>query len=322
MKPGMVTKATERLMELAMQPAARMLLRDGDALRRFRAAASRYAAVCETLLGSRGASDPIAPGYDWSSWVASVRRSFAAGVPVNFLGHPTLRHTMVYSRRGGLRNTNFRTRFVHDVYGDDATRRLLREDAAGRPVITDLRYLTSANRAHHAMHLAAYKRTCGHDFWDVSSVIEWGGGYGDMARLIRRMKSGVTYSIVDLPEIAALQYVYLAAIEGEDAVHVVVPDTGLPVNGKINLISAYDMPRIAERWNADAFVSTWAITESPAEAQTSIAEKRFFGAERVLVASMINGNNALAAHADRLGLRRVPIGDDARIGSGNEYWFR
>jgi hypothetical protein len=228
---------------------------------------------------------------------------------------------MVYSRRRGVRNTAFRTRAVRAVYDEGASRRLLREDPVGLPVITDLRYMTSANRAHHAMHLAAYRRARRRDLWDVHSVIEWGGGYGDMARLIRRMNEGVTYTIIDLPEIGALQYVYLATLEGEEALNVIVPGRGFIESGKINLASVYDLARLAGQLEAGSFISTWAITESPAESQEAVAESRFFGAERIMIASMINENNALASHVDGLALERVTIGDDARIGSGNEYWF-
>jgi hypothetical protein len=312
----------EHVMEAMIQPAGRMRLRDAVSMRRFREVAPRYREICNQLLGAREKSDPVAPGYDWSSWTARVRKSFDAGVPAAFLSHPVLRHTMVYAYRRGIRNTAYRTRLVRDVFGDAVAARLLREDAVGRPKITTLRDLTSANRAHHAMHLAEYRRATGRNFWDAAHVVEWGGGYGNMTRLIRRMNPAATCTIVDLPEIGALQYVYLASIEGEDAVHVV--DRARPElrEGRVNLVSAYDLDAVRDRIRPDAFLSTWALTESPAEVQNDVVRSDFFGAARVLLGSALNPNNAIDDSVSRLGLQRVPIPEAARIGTGNEYWFR
>jgi hypothetical protein len=310
----------EHLIELLLQPAGSLRTRNDEVLERFRALSPRYANVCSRMLGARDASDSQTPGYDWTGWAANIRRAFQPRVPKGFLGLPVLRHTMVYSYRRGIQNTKYRIGVVREAFGEEVARRLLREDPIGKPTITSLRYLTSANRAHHAMHLAEYRKATGESFWDADSFVEWGGGYGNMARLLRRMNARATFTIIDLPELSALQYVYLGALEGEDQLHIVDPARPEIRAGKINLVSVYDVGALPLR--ADAFVSTWALTESPKSSQNDVAQSDFFGARRVLIGSTHNENNALYETADTFGVRRVPIPEAAQIGPGNEYWFR
>ena len=314
----------EHVVEALIQPIARLRLRDDRTMRRFREVAPRYREICDRLLGGREKLDPSTPAfdYDWSYYCARVREHFDAGVPAAFLADSVLLHTMVYSYRRGIRNTAYRARIVRETFGDAVAARLLREDPVGRPKITTLRELTSANRAHHAMHLAEYRRATGRDFWDAAHVLEWGGGYGNMTRLIRRMNPAATCTIVDLPEISALQYVYLAALEGEDAIHVVDPARPELREGKINLVSAHDIAGVRRDLHPDAFLSTWALTETAADVQNDVKSSNFFGAQRILIASALNAANKLKESISQLGLQRVPISEDANIGAGNEYWFR
>ena len=314
----------EHVIEALIQPIARLRLRDAEAMRRFREVAPRYREICNRLLGGREKLDPATPAfdYDWSYYTARVRENFDAGVPAAFLSDPVLRHTMVYSYRRGVRNTAYRAGIVRDVFGDDVAARLLREDGVGRPKITTLRYLTSANRAHHAMHLAQYRRATGRNLWDVAHVVEWGGGYGNMTRLIRRMNPAATCTIIDLPEISALQYVYLAAIEGEGAVHVVDPSRPELREGRINLVSAHDLAEVRHILRPEAFLSTWALTETAADVQADVYQSNFFGAKQILIASALNAANTLKESISSQGLQRVAISVDANIGAGNEYWFR
>jgi hypothetical protein len=312
----------EALFQLALQPIGRVRLRAPAVIERFRAVAPRYREVCDALLGARPGSEPVTRGYDWGSWAAGVRKSFSGGVPIDFLANPILGRTMVYAHRRGIRIARYRIGVVREMFGDAIAAELLREDPIGRPAIASLRHLTSPTRAHHAAHLAEYRRATGRDFWSSPHVAEWGGGYGDTARLIRRMNRQATYTIIDLPELCALQYVYLASLEGEDAVHVV--DGAAPElrAGVVNLVSTHDFERVRAHLRPSAFISTWALTESPAAAQEAIGAANFLDAEHVLIASYRDANNLLCDRIESLALRCVPVPTQAELGPGNEYWFR
>lgn len=229
---------------------------------------------------------------------------------------------MVFGRRRGVRAAARRIAIVEAAYGDELAKQLLREDPIGLPTIASRRTLTSANRAHHASHLAMYRLTCRRDFWDACTIVEWGGGYGDMARILLRLNPPLTYMIIDLPELLALQDIYLGATVDESALHIVDPAAPAFPAGKISFINASDVAAIAHALRGDAFLSTWAITESQIAAQTFVADSDYFGAAHLLLATTRDANNALAPRLERDG---VAIRVDVPFFAGavpNDYWFR
>jgi hypothetical protein len=312
----------EHIYEYALKMAVLPRLKDAQQMQRFNAVKNRYSDICSGLLEGAAGSNTVSKGYDWTEWAGAVRRAFNDGVPVGFLAHPTLSFTMVFGRRRGVKLTRIMINDIEQVFGTKDASRLIHEDYIGLPAITDSTYMTSANRCHHASHLATYTKVCNKKFWDSESIIEWGGGYGNMARIIRKMNPSITYTIIDLPELLALQYIYLASLEGGDNVHIV--QSGIEpqlMPGKINLLSS----KAAVSSNAlrcDSFISTWAITESPQDSQKLVREKEFFGAKNILLASLINENNYLAGSLDGLKLSRLPVPASKGIGEGHEYWLR
>jgi len=311
--------------ETIVQPLSQLWLR--CALRspqqdaRFRAVSADYAAVCARLLGESSGSSSRTEGYDWTSFSHAVRRALEPRVPINFLRLRVLRRTMVFGSSRGIAATTKRVAIVENVFGQAVARQLLAEDWIGSPSITEGTHLTSANRAHHAAHLAAYQRVIGTPLWEARHVLEWGGGYGNMARLVRRMNPRLTYTIIDLAELLALQYVYLAAVEGSRP-NVIGADDPLDLHeGAVNLVSSVRIAAAPTSVRGDAFLSTWAITESPKEAQRLALGHAFFGARRILMASKLDGNNIMAGRLPR-DITREPIGNDMGIGPEHEYWFR
>lgn len=313
----------EHVYELALKIAVRPRLKNLQQLQRFEAVRGRYSEILNSLLNGAEGSNAVSEGYNWTEWAGSVRQAFRDGVPLAFLAHPTLSHTMVFARRRGIQLTHRMLNGVVRVFGKEVTSNLLLEDYIGLPTITSATWMTSANRCHHASHLAMYTQECKRNFWDCASIIEWGGGYGNMARIIRRMNPSVTYTIIDLPELLALQYVYLSSIEGEGNVHVVQPNiTPQLAPGKINLLSSQLAVSKGGGFGCDSFISTWAITESPRDAQKFVKEKEFFGARSILLGSFIDENNYLADSFAGIGLSRIPVPTSKGVGQGHEYWLR
>jgi hypothetical protein len=243
------------------------------------------------------------------------------GVPFDFLSLKVLRRTMVFGYRRGIQATARRIAAVEKVFGPADARRLLLEDWAGRPSITSRSYLTSANRAHHAAHLAAYQRAIGTPPWEARHVVEWGGGYGNMARINRRMNPALTYTVIDLPELLALQYVYLTAVEGRRPNLIGANDPLELRDGEVNLVSSARVAASPATIRGELFLSTWAITESPQEAQRLVLAERFFGSRRVLIAAKLDASNTLTAQLPPT-IVREPIDLDMAIGAGHEYWLR
>src|SRR5690606_30862785 len=177
-------------------------------------------------------------GYYWDDWIKKISMSFKKSVSIDFLNQPEISYTMVFSHTNGFLAAAKRVRDIKKVFSENETKMLLREDYIGGPNIANFEYLASANRSHHAYHLSRYTALTGKKIWEHNSLVEFGGGYGNMARIIKRMNPKITYTIIDLPELLSLQYVYLTALHGEDSVKCVSDVNGKITKGKINLITS------------------------------------------------------------------------------------
>lgn len=67
----------------------------------------------------------------------------------------------------------------------------------------------NANSIHTAYHLALFEDTIGKNVSDVNSIMEFGGGFGNMARIVRQAGFKGDYYLYDFPEFLLLQEYYL-----------------------------------------------------------------------------------------------------------------
>ena len=194
--------------------------------------------------------------------------------PARFLRLPVVMETMLpHSARARRRQLAY----LRSRASGDALAALLAEDAVGDPVLVRP-YPTSASRVHQLTHVERFAELTHVDRATVASVVEWGGGYGAMCR-VWRLLGAATYTILDLPIVSCLQWLYLASVLGEDEV-VLHARACTPVPGRVNLMPADAGADLA----ADVFVSTWALSESPRALQDAVAAAGFFGARHLLLA--------------------------------------
>jgi hypothetical protein len=66
------------------------------------------------------------------------------------------------------------------------------------------------NLIHQAYHLSQWERVTGQKIEALGRIIEFGGGYGAMCHLCRRLGFQGSYWIEDLPELSVLQEFYLS----------------------------------------------------------------------------------------------------------------
>ena len=72
---------------------------------------------------------------------------------------------------------------------------------------------------------------------DVGTIVEWGGGFGSLMRLIVRIHGGEPTSVIfDIPIFSVLQWLYFSAVLGEE--HIVLHGAGpvRPTSGRVNLV--------------------------------------------------------------------------------------
>lgn len=302
-----VTRVANAVLEQAQQPPRRAVLNRSEQKALFQRYAPRYSEVLglafERQQPSHSSSDH--PEYSWTTWTRTIREDFCSGVPTRFLAHPAISNTMVFQRTRGKAAASERIQLVVDAFDREVASKLLREDWVGGPNITDNTWLTSANRAHHASHLAFYRRALGRTLWSTPSILEWGGGYGGLARIIRRLNPTVTYVIADLPALLALQFVYLSSVEGIEPI-IVRPGASL-IPGRVNLVCSNSLTDGHVELSCDTFISTWALSESPLDLQASVIDTSLSSAKHVLLAHRKTDGNALTTACDRLALREYEV---------------
>lgn len=153
----------------------------------------------------------------WREPASILEADLHRGPAFGFLRHPIIRQMMFVTAGGDWLKAQLAR--LEQSQWQNHLREVLLEDWAGRPILVVPRYHTSHNRVHHLYHWVCFTEATGCRLDEISHVVEWGGGYGDMARLFRRLgRPGQTYTIIDLPLMSCLQYVYLSATLGPDAV--------------------------------------------------------------------------------------------------------
>jgi hypothetical protein len=142
----------------------------------------------------------------------------------------------------------------------------IREARIGRPTRFPLHLSSSANLIHHAYHVSRFEDVAGMRVADFDTIVEFGGGYGSMCRLMSNLGFRGAYTILDLPMFSALQTFYLGSL-------------GLNVNGTpgfregpaVDAVSdlALGEPRMRSARNG-LFVATWSLSETPEEVRERV----------------------------------------------------
>jgi putative sugar O-methyltransferase len=249
----------------------------------FKQVSHKYSLILKNVYGDIKYNNHV---YHWEEWADKIKMDFEQGLPLDFLRHNGLRALMVFSDR---KIANYQLNDLRKIFSQTFLIEILLEDYIGKPQIINEKYKTSANRIHHLFHLGNYSRITHREIWSNKIILEWGGGYGNMARLIKKMNPNITYLIFDLPQIVPIQYIYLATLFGENNVNLINDYTQI-VSNKFNLV-AVNYADNFKKLKIDGFISTWALTESSKIYQTFCYENNFFNAKSILLAYAKDENN-------------------------------
>lgn len=255
----------------------------------------------------------------WENHNAKLEKVFLPYPPFSFLRDPIIMGTMFVTAGGKWLREE--VTFLEKRISRDKTKVLLQEDYVGDPLLLNSTYLTSHNSIHHLYHLIRFfdKTYCNLD--QIDTIVEWGGGYGNMAKIFKRLKpTPSTYVIIDTPLFSCIQWLYLATVLGEESVNL-LQNPGDTIHAeKINLlpICFVDCHKIS----ADLFISTWALSESSKYSQDYVVNHDWFNSKHILLAYQ-DGNNQFPV-AGRLGKIAADIGaviEDIEFLPGNHYAF-
>lgn len=235
----------------------------------------KYASYQASLLGPF-----IVPA--WKNMSDATASYFASGFSDDFLKNDVIKNTMFFTKGGNMQKLQLLQ--LKKQFGKKLSN-IITEHPAGRPHITSLRYLTSHNTIHHASHMANFAKHASQDIFKKNRILEWGGGYGNFARILKRQRPDMTYTIIDLPVFSFIQATYLSTVFGKDSINLITSPNDHVISGKINIIPLNEalLGKI-DLGPIDVFVSTWALSESTDYAQAFVERTNFFNAESILIA--------------------------------------
>ena len=138
----------------------------------------------------------------------------------------------------------------------------IEEDAWGHPHPYWCYPKSSGTRIHHAYHLALFEEMTGVKFSDHSTFIEFGGGYGNMPRLMNKLGYQGRYLIFDFPEFSALQHFYL---EGLEMSHGDLDQWSCEECHQCTVSEWSDLAEAMKKVDLtdSLFMATWSLSEAP-----------------------------------------------------------
>ena len=263
---------------------ARLRARHPDQIARYRALAPRLAALESDL--RRIGTGPFAVPF-WERTNERLRAALLPVPPREFLRHPLILESMFMSAGGALLERELRD--LESRFDPRELRLLLEEDPVGGPLLQARGYASSHNSVHLLYHIARFVASTGTELSGLRRIVEWGGGYGRLAVLMRRLCGrDVAYAIVDTPLFTAIQWLYLASILGEASVRVARDPHTESVPGVVTLIPVGLVEDITVE--ADLCVSTWALSESSRYAQEHVRQRAWFGARHLLLGYQVGSS--------------------------------
>lgn len=123
----------------------------------------------------------------------------------------------------------------------------IREVPVGKPVPYVHCEETSPNAIHQAYHLLQFELTTGKRISGLQFIFEFGGGYGCLCRIARRLGFRGQYIIYDLPVLSLLQWYYLGTVG--------IVGTDLVTDIPSLKVSLEQVP------NESLFVAIWSLCE-------------------------------------------------------------
>lgn len=214
----------------------------------------------------------------WSQNIAELESYFVSQMNEDFISNRVINGTMVFTNREAhkLEMKNISAAFDKKKAEEIISRGLNTAFLSGKS-----RRSTLINSAHHLHHLMRFEQRTGRKIGDIGSAVEFGGGYGNMARIVQNIGSCKTYSIVDLLLFSCIQYVFLSTVAGDD--QVAFADGNTRGNAKFLLHPLFHADSPANL-RGELFLSTWALSESTRATYEWVIACDWFGASNLLLA--------------------------------------
>ena len=114
----------------------------------------------------------------WKNLNKKLEKAFLPHPPFSFLQNPFIAQTMFIKGKSWFKEE---LPYLENNLEKKQLENFLQEEYAGKADIFNAAYLTSQNTIHHLYHFIKFQQTAGVNFNNCKTVVEWGGGYGNMA---------------------------------------------------------------------------------------------------------------------------------------------
>lgn len=189
--------------------------------------------------------------HTWPRYLWNIRQHVRQGKVENFLTWSTLHATMFVGN--GAHFTEAEMKALKDD-GFDRWKIALAESDVGNPLRLKGHEYTSGNLVHQAFHLMQWEQLSGKHVEELESIVEFGGGYGSMCAIVRRLGFEGKYTIIDNLEMSLLQQYYLSNLGFEATFSQTVKHNFVPPGRANLLIAAYSLSEVSEELRS-AFLS-------------------------------------------------------------------
>ncbi|MCK5320474.1 putative sugar O-methyltransferase [Candidatus Parcubacteria bacterium] len=221
---------------------------------------------------------------NWIDFGNEIENYFFNSFKINFFSHKIVTNTMFIKPKWQKLQLNY----LEKKYKTEKLKKYLSENKYGHPLICSPKYRTSANSIHHLNHLSLFEDKTKCNLKNTKNVVEWGGGYGNMAKIFLRIKPEATYSIIDLPIFVFIQAIYLSCILGKNKINIVTEQNPTIKDNLINLIPLNEkILNDIDFHQPDIFISTWALSESNNFSQNFVERLNYFNSKKLLIAHQV-----------------------------------
>lgn len=223
----------------------------------------------------------ISPELIHESWLQNItvlEAYFVGHMNEDFMSNEVINGTMVFTNREAFR---LEAKAVSNAFGKQVATELISKGL--NPSFLSGRSHRSSliNSTHHLHHLMRFEQCTGKKIGNMGSVVEFGGGYGNMGRIVQNFGACSRYSIVDLLLFSCIQYVFLGTVAGKEQVAF---DDGSSKHDAKFLFHPLFRADAQTDLQGELFISTWALSESTPAAYKWVVNHNWFGAHNLLLA--------------------------------------
>jgi hypothetical protein len=250
-------KTLTRLHDTAMAPPTEEERQRIDALR------ERFSQLPERAPETSGTTE-----QEWLDNMSELRRAVREEDPRQFLRWRVVSSTMS-AKYPEYANPEFESLKARP---DWVTRwsEAVTEATVGHPLPYYRHPSSSANLMHQAYHVAEFERQLRRDITQAKLILEFGGGYGCMCRLLHRLGYAGRYVIFDLPEFSELQRFYLESVglRVHDVEHSKTLEQGIACISDLDGLNQL-LANFPDHEQA-TFIATWSISETPLQMRSDM----------------------------------------------------